>query len=166
VKSPAGVNTEITFPISEIYADLANRSLNQARFTVYAIPEVYQDEKVKLSPPDHLLLINKDSLNGFFENRKLHDNVTSFYASFDPNTYSYNFGNIAAMINYYKRQKSEPFDLTYYLIPVDITFSTTSSYNYSSTSTPTAIYNQMKPSAAMLERAPEKLKLDIIYSSF
>ena len=67
------------------------------------------------------------------------------------------------MINYYKRQKSEPFDLTYYLIPVDITFSTTS---YSSTSTPTAIYNQMKPSAAMLERAPEKLKLDIIYSSF
>lgn len=166
VKSPAGVNTEITFPISEIYADLANRSLNQARFTVYAIPEVYQDEKVKLSPPDHLLLINKDSLNGFFENRKLHDNVTSFYASFDPNTYSYNFGNIAAMINYYKRQKSEPFDLTYYLIPVDITFSTTSSYYYSSTSTPTAIYNQMKPSAAMLERAPEKLKLDIIYSSF
>ena len=46
VKSPAGVNTEITFPISEIYADLANRSLNQGRFTVYAIPEVYQDEKV------------------------------------------------------------------------------------------------------------------------
>ena len=117
VKSPAGVNTEVTFPISEIYSKLTNRSLNQARLMVYALPEANQDEKVKLSPPDHLLLVNKDSLKGFFENRRLHDNVTSFYASFDKETYSYNFGNIAAMINYYKRQKKEAFDLTYYLVP-------------------------------------------------
>lgn len=134
---------------------------------VYALPEANQDEKVKLSPPDHLLLVNKDSLKGFFENRRLHDNVTSFYASFDKETYSYNFGNIAAMINYYKRQKKEAFDLTYYLVPVDITFTTTGGSYYSpGTSTPTAIYNQMKPSAVMLENKPEKLKLDIIYSSF
>src|SRR5690554_5432116 len=163
IKSPAGVNTEIVFPISQVHDNLQSMALNLVNFTVYALPDESEKGMVKLSPPDYLLLINKDSLNGFFENRKLRDNVTSFFASFDPNTYSYNFGNIAAMINYYKRQKSEPFDLTYYLIPVDITFSTTS---YSSTSTPTAIYNQMKPSAAMLERAPEKLKLDIIYSSF
>ncbi|OPZ29311.1 MAG: hypothetical protein BWZ00_01134 [Bacteroidetes bacterium ADurb.BinA174] len=167
VKSPAGVNTEITFPISEIYSKLTNRSLNQARFIVYALPEANQDEKVKLSPPDHLLLVNKDSLKGFFENRRLHDNVTSFYASFNSETYSYNFGNIAAMINYYKRQKNEAFDLTYYLVPVDITFTTTGASYYSQgASTPTAIYNQMKPSAVMLENKPEKLKLDIIYSSF
>jgi len=167
IKSPAGVNTEVIFPISEIYSKLTNRSLNQARLMVYALPEANQDEKVKLSPPDHLLLVNKDSLKGFFENRRLHDNVTSFYASFDKETYSYNFGNIAAMINYYKRQKKEAFDLTYYLVPVDITFTTTGSSYYSSgTSTPTAIYNQMKPSAVMLENKPEKLKLDIIYSSF
>ena len=51
VKSPAGVNTEITFPISEIYSKLTTRSLNQARFMVYALPEASQDEKVKLSPP-------------------------------------------------------------------------------------------------------------------
>lgn len=167
VKSPAGVNTEITFPISEIYSKLTNRSLNLARFIVYALPEANQDEKVKLSPPDHLLLVNKDSLKGFFENRRLHDNVTSFYASFNSETYSYNFGNIAAMINYYKQQKNEAFDLTYYLVPVDITFTTTGASYYSQgTSTPTAIYNQMKPSAVMLENKPEKLKLDIIYSSF
>lgn len=167
IKSPAGVNTEITIPVSKIYSDLTTRSLNQARFVVYALPEANQDEKVKLTPPDYLLLINKDSLQGFFENRKLHDNVTSFYASFNQDTYSYNFGNIAAMINYYKKQKKEAFDLTYYLVPVDITFTTTGSSYYSTrTSTPTAIYNQMKPSAVMLENKPEKLKLDIIYSSF
>lgn len=167
VKSPAGVNTEITFPISKIYDKLKTRSLNQARFMVYAQPEANQDEKVKLSPPDHLLLVNKDSLKSFFENRRLHDNVTSFYASFNPETYSYNFGNIAAMINYYKKQNTNAFDLTYYLVPVDISFTTTGGSYYSQgTTTATAIYNQMKPSAAMLENKPEKLKLDIIYSSF
>ncbi|MDO5522720.1 MAG: DUF4270 domain-containing protein [Bacteroidia bacterium] len=167
VKSPAGVNTEITFPISEIYSDLSNRSLNQARLVVYALPEANQDETVKLTPPDHLLLVNKDSLQSFFENRRLADNVTSFYASFNNETYSYNFGNIAAMINYYKRQNNEAFDLTYYLVPVDITFTTTGGSYYSQgTTAATAIYNQMKPSAAMLESNPEKLKLDIIYSSF
>ncbi|MEA4951016.1 MAG: DUF4270 family protein, partial [Petrimonas sp.] len=117
---------------------------------------------VKLSPPDYLLLVNKDSLKGFFENRRLDDNVTSFYASFNKETYSYNFGNIAAMINYYKKQKKEAFDLTYCLVPVDITF-TTDQYGNSKA---TAIYNQMKPAAVMLENKPEKLKLDIIYTAF
>lgn len=163
VKSPAGVNTEITFPISKIYSELTTRSLNQARFMVYAIPEASQDEKVKLSPPDYLLLVNKDSLQNFFKNRKLYDNVTSFYAPFNRDTYSYNFGNIAAMINYYKRQKKEAFDLIYCLVPVDISFAAGSSQG---APVPTAIYNQMKPSAVMLENKPEKLKLDIIYSSF
>ncbi|MEA4905576.1 MAG: DUF4270 family protein, partial [Petrimonas sp.] len=162
VKSPAGVNTEITFPISDIYSKLSTRSLNQARLMVYALPEANQDEKVKLSPPDYLLLVNKDSLKGFFENRRLDDNVTSFYASFNKETYSYSFGNIAAMINYYKKKKKEAFDLTYCLVPVDITF-TTDQYGNSKA---TAIYNQMKPAAVMLENKPEKLKLDIIYTAF
>ena len=171
VKSPAGVNTQINFPITQLSANLLTSSLNQARLVVYALPEANQDEKVKLSPPDHLLLVNKDSVKIFFENRRLPDNLTSFVASFNSETYSYNFGNIAAMINYYNREHKKdakiPLDQTYYLVPVDITFTTTGASYYSQgTSTPTAIYNQMKPSAVMLENNPEKLKLDIIYSSF
>ena len=124
-----------------------------------------------MDTPDHLLLVNKDSVKIFFENRRLPDNLTSFVASFNSETYSYNFGNIAAMINYYNREHKKdakiPLDQTYYLVPVDITFTTTGASYYSQgTSTPTAIYNQMKPSAVMLENNPEKLKLDIIYSSF
>ena len=164
IKSPAGVNTEITFPISKIYDNLSSRALNQARFEIYALPEANQDNKVKLIPPDHLLLVNKDSLKGFFENRKLPDNITSYLATFNSSTYSYNFGNIAAMINYYKKQKKAAFDLTYYLIPIDVTFAT-DQYGRQ-TNTATAVYNQMKPSAVMLEKKPEKLKLDIVYSSF
>ena len=168
IKSPAGVNTEITFPISKIYSNLTTRSLNQARLVIYALPEANQSETVKISPPAYLLLINKESLKEFFEKRSLPDNVTSYVASFNQDTYSYNFGNIAAMINYYssehKKDNKKALDQVYYLVPVDATFATDQSGRL--TTTPTAIYNQMKPSGVMLENKPEKLKLDIIYSTF
>ena len=45
---------------------------------------------------------------------------------FDKSTYSYDFNNISAMMNYYNRTIGEdPEDLVYYLIPVDATITTT-----------------------------------------
>lgn len=164
VKSPAGVNTEITFPISKIYNNLTKRALNQAKFVVHALPEPQQNEFVKLSAPRHLLLINKDSLSGFFENRKLPDNITSFVTTFSSETYTYNFGNISAMINHYNKEKTEPFDLKYYLIPVDVTFQADQSGR--PTGTPIAVYNQMMPAGAMINGDPKKLRLEMIYSTF
>lgn len=170
VKSPAGVNTEITFPLSdpEIHEKLKSQALNLANFTVYAMPEPTENPMVKLSPPQYLLLVNKDSLNGFFEQRKLRDNVTSFLSdAFDATTYSYRFNNISTMINYYNQEHDgEPFDLVYYLIPVDIT-QTTSQTGYGTTSQVlTAIHNQMWPTAAVLDSREGNLKLELIFSSF
>ena len=169
VKSPAGVNTEITFPLSEpdIHDKLKTQALNLANFTVYAMPDASENPMVKLSPPNYLLLVNKDSLDGFFEKRKLIDNVTSFLSSkFDATTYSYKFNNISTMINHYNQKSQEkdgaPFDLTYYMIPVDVTFAT-DQYG-STTTTPTSIYNQMWPTAAMLDNRQGKLEL--IFSNF
>ena len=88
VKSPAGVNTEITFPVSEIHESLQSKALNLVNFTVYALPDATEDVKVKINPPNYLLLVNKDSLDGFFENRRIRDNVTSFLSEpFDANTF-------------------------------------------------------------------------------
>ncbi|KUK78155.1 MAG: hypothetical protein XD92_0492, partial [Proteiniphilum acetatigenes] len=71
VKSPAGVVTEITFPFSEIHHELKSRALNLANFTLYALPDAMENPLVKISPPDYLLLVNRDSLDGFFEKGKL-----------------------------------------------------------------------------------------------
>lgn len=162
VKSPAGVNTELHFPFSKLHAKLEAQALSLANLTIYALPEALENQTVKLSPPRHLLLVNKDSLEGFFENRKLPDNRTSFLSSaFDPNTYSYGFGNISAMVNHYNELNTNAFDLTYYLIPVDATIST-DSYNQQSL---TAIYNQMMPTAVMLDKRKGSLKLNMIFSS-
>ena len=168
IKSPAGVNTEITFPISEIHENLKSQALNLVNFTVYALPNEIDNEMVKLNPPDYLLLVNKDSLSGFFEKRRLRDNATSFLSEkFDANTYSYKFNNISTMINYYNQEyDGESYDLVYYLIPVDATFtSTQQSYYSAAQQVLTSIHNQMWPTAAMLDKRKGKLQLELIYSN-
>ena len=165
VKSPAGVNTEIIFPLSELNNKLKSQALNLAKFTIYAMPDAIENPMVKLSPPDYLLLVNKDSLAGFFEEKKLID-VTSFIsAKFDATTYSYQFSNISSMINHYNEElEGEPFDLVYYLIPVDVTFATDTYGN--TTTTPISISNQMWPTAAMLDKREGNLKQELIFSNF
>jgi len=169
VKSPAGVNTEIIFPLSELNNKLKSQALNLAKFTIYAMPDAIENPMVKLSPPDYLLLVNKDSLAGFFEKKKLPDNITSFLsAKFDASTYSYNFNNISTMINHYNEElNGAPFDLTYYLIPVDATIVTSQQSYYSSGSqSPTDVFNQLWPTAAMLDKREGNLKLELIFSNF
>ncbi|MDD3188805.1 MAG: DUF4270 domain-containing protein [Fermentimonas sp.] len=165
IKSPAGVNTELKFPISEIHENLQSKALNLVNFTVYALPDASDNEMVKLSPPDYLLLINKDSLNGFFENRKLRDNVTSFLSEkFDASTYSYKFNNISSLINYYNQANDgEPYDLVYYLIPVEATYSTVQQ-GYSSQQMLTKIQNLMWPTATVLDKREGSLQLELIFS--
>lgn len=171
VKSPVGVNTEVTFPVSTIHERLKKQALSQAKLVVYALPEGNENSNVKIAPPAHLLLINKDSLSGFFEKRKRPDNVTSYIAEFNKLTYSYDFKNISAMINYYKEQNKDktsneyqPFDLTYYLVPVDVTFAAGQGGQQSNI--PIAVYNQMQPGAAIIDKRPQNLKLDMIFSHF
>lgn len=174
IKSPAGVNTEIVFPFSQIYSKLKSQAINQAKLVIYAIPEANLEQTVKLSPPDYLLLIHKDSLivpnpqeNGFFEKRKLPDFKTSYIARFNKSSYSYDFGNISGLINHYNKLNDEPFDLTYYLVPVDATYVTSqSSMQSSGTETLTAVYNLMRPAAVQINKNPQKLKLEMIFSSF
>lgn len=168
IKSPAGVNTEIIFPFSQIYSKIKSHALNQARLVVNVIPDAITDETIKLTPPDYLLLIPKDSLfvdnlseNGFFEKRKLPDGKTSFVAKLNKTTYSYEFMNISSMVNHYKELQDEPFDLVYYLVPIDATYSTSGSTEILS-----FVNNLMKPTAARIDKRPEKLKLDMIFSSY
>lgn len=164
IKSPAGVITEITFPFSELNQKLSNQALNLANMRVLAIPE--EESMSKLLPPNYLLLVNKDSLEVFFENRRVPDNVTSFLSGrFDSSSYSYQFGNISTMVNYYNQKNDKkPFDLTYCLVPVDVTFGTDRYGN--PTTNPTSISHQMWPAGIKLDKREKNLKLDLIFSNF
>jgi hypothetical protein len=168
LKSPAGVITEITFPFSQIADQLESKALSLAKLTIQTIPDI-SDEKFKLSAPYAVLLINKDSLNGFFENRKMYNNLTTFYTTLD-SKYQYNFSNLSAMINYYKQQqanKNEKLkDITYLLVPVALQYTSTTSYYGYSTQTVSSMSHLMKPAAATISKKPENMQLDLIFSKF
>jgi hypothetical protein len=168
IKSPAGVNTELTFPISQVHDKLRAQALNLVDFTAFAMPDVMEIASVQLNPPSYLLLINKDSLNGFFERRKLPDNRTSFLSNrFDPQTFSYRFGNISSMFNHYLQELEEDEDLTYYLIPVDVAFTTAGGNMWSpGTQVITGVYNQMWPTAAILDKRQKSMRVSMIFSEF
>lgn len=167
LKSPAGVYTEITFPFSQIEDKLNSRALNLASFSVNAVPD-QSELKFNLKPPTYLLLLNKDSLEGFFSKRKMFDNVTSYYATFDATNYVYDFKDISAMINHYKKEATNNgtvSDLTYVLIPVNVGF-TQVNQGYSTVPIPSSVSNLMMPHATALHKAPESLNLKLIFSNF
>ena len=169
IKSPVGVKTEITIPVSQIHERLQQQALNLADFTVFAMPDAMEKITVRLNPPRHLLLINREDLPGFFERRQLPDNRTSFLsAPFDETTFSYRFSDISAMINHYMQQIDGPFDLVYYLIPVETIMTTTGGGNILMPPQQmlSAIQNQMWPAATVLDKRRGSMRISMVYSDF
>lgn len=160
IKSPAGVYTELEFPLIDKAAKLNNQALNLARFKVTALPDRDAELKFRLKPSPYLLLVNKDDLKEFFEKRKLPDNVTSFYAQLDQTTYTYDFGNLSTMINHYKEKNDGKVkNLTYVLVPIDVEISSINNQPQI-----TAVYNQMSPTGTTLFKAEDKMKMDLVFS--
>lgn len=160
IKSPAGVFTEVKFPLTEKADKLNNQALNLAKFRVTALPDEDANLRYKLTPSPYLLLVPKDEMKEFFEERKVPDNITSFYAKLDETTYTYDFGNLAAMINHYKEKSDgKVTDLNYLLVPIDVKTS------YISNQTQiTAVFNQMTPTATTLLKSKSKMKMDLVFS--
>jgi hypothetical protein len=68
------------------------------------------------------------------------------------------------MINYYNQEfDGEPYDLTYYLIPVDATY-TNVQQGYSTQQVLTKIQNLMWPTATILDKRAGSLQLELIFS--
>lgn len=162
MKTPAGVYTEFTIPLNEIIAKAGkNRKINAATLKIKGYTE--EEEKSGLIRPSAILLINRDSLPNFFYRRKLHDAETSFLISRNAASNTYDFQNLASIVNhyaeYYKDKATLP-DLKYIMIPVSM------SYVQGSTTTISDIYNLMYPTSAILRTDPNNLKMPIIFSEY
>ena len=145
-----------------------NEALNLANFSVFVMPDAMEDATIRLNPPNRLLLIQQDSLAGFFEQRRLPDNRTSFLSeSFDNQTFSYRFNNISAMINHYSQEMAQLEDLYFYLIPVEVATTTVGASMWSpGQQVVTGVYNQMWPAAAILDGREGSLRVSMVFSQF
>ena len=99
LKSPAGIFTEATLPISDIENELTGDTLNAVKLT-FTNYNQSSDKKFGMSTPRNVLLIRKKYKDSFFKDNQLSDGITS--SLFNPTTTSftqYTFNNITQMIN-------------------------------------------------------------------
>lgn len=131
LKSPAGIFTEVTLPIDDIMKGHEKDTLNTASISFPRLNNENEDNPYNFATPSTILMVQKDSLQSFFEKSKLADNRTSYTASYSSTgTYknAYTFQNIANLVSamYKNKGKGENWNKVV-LVPVNV-ITTTQGY--------------------------------------
>lgn len=131
LKSPAGIFTEVTLPIEDIMKGHEKDTLNTATVSFPRLNNDNEDNPYNFATPSTILMVQKDSLQSFFEKSKLADNRTSYTASYSSTgTYknAYTFQNIANLVSamYKNKGKGENWKKVV-LVPVNV-ITTTQGY--------------------------------------
>mgnify|MGYP000572811611 CR=1 FL=1 len=130
LKSPAGIFTEVTLPIEDIMKGHEKDTLT-ATISFPRLNNDNEDNPYNFATPSTILMVQKDSLQSFFEKSKLADNRTSYTASYsNTGTYknAYTFQNIANLVSamYKNKGKGENWNKVV-LVPVNV-ITTTQGY--------------------------------------
>lgn len=110
LKSPAGIFTEVTLPIEDIMRGHEKDTLNTATISFPRLNNDNEDNAYNFATPSTILMVQKDSLQSFFEKSKLADNRTSYTASYSSTgSYknAYTFQNIANLVSAMYKNKAE-----------------------------------------------------------
>lgn len=114
LKTPAGLCTEVKLPLKEMYEALGNDTLNSVSmsFTKYKnISETSQNSPYKMGTPQNLLLIRKNEVKDFFEQKQNYNSKTTFLGTYNSSTNSYSFSQVNRLISQIfsdMRTKEEP----------------------------------------------------------
>ncbi len=166
LKTPAGIFTELTLPVSEIMSGHETDSLNTAKIVLTRINDnVHSD--YSLAPPSTLLLIPESEMYSFFEQNKIADYKTSFLASYSSSYNTYTFNNIGGLVRHLYKNGDRTKDNwnKVVVIPVATTYNTSST-----TSELVKVTHDMSLSSTRLvggsgnSHAP--IKMTVIYSKF
>ena len=172
LKTPAGICTEMTLPISEIFNEHPNDSVSLAEVTLQRYNK--EQDKYQLGTPSYLLMVRKSEVKNFFGERKVNDNKTSFITTFDSSHNTYTYSNIARLLSYCQHEKmaeAEKAGITeaeweaqhpdwnkVLLIPVTVS-SNSSGYT-------TSVNHDMGLNSAKLIGGSTPLKMQVVYSKF
>ena len=104
LKSPAGIATELTLPVDEVFQGHDRDSVNRARLILTRLNALSTSD-FTLPMPQSLLLVRKQNLYSFFSNREVTDGRNSYTTSFDSNYNTYTFGNISLLLSQLHREK-------------------------------------------------------------
>lgn len=178
LKAPAGIATEITLPIDDIFEGHEGDSISRARVILTRMNSVTQSPWA-LDAPSKLLLVTNERKHSFFTTHSLADNETAFTTSFDSNYNTYTFSNIARLISYLHRQKqrgmkeqhlsSEAWNSLHpdwnrvTVIPVSIV---TTTDNSTGSAKQVAVNHDFSMSSARLVGGTQPIEMQVIYSGY
>ena len=178
VTSPAGLVTELTLPVDQIFEGHPNDTISRARVVMKRF-NGNQLSNLELPSPTTLLMVKKPELYSFFEKHKVSDNENSYTSAFETAYNTYTFTNIALLLSnlYHEKQsgmRSEGLTSQQWnerhpdwnrvvLVPVVLTTTTSQSTGLT---TPTAITNDFSLTSARLYGGTEPLEMQVIYSRY
>ena len=105
LKTPAGIGTEVTLPVKEIMAGHEKDSLSKARLILTRYNK--KEDNYTLGTPGHVLLVRKQDMKSFFENKQVSNSLTSYTTAFDATYNTYTFENICRLVSYIQAEKKE-----------------------------------------------------------
>ncbi|KGF23087.1 hypothetical protein HMPREF1651_03210 [Prevotella bivia DNF00188] len=169
LKTPAGLFTQLTLPITDILAGHENDTINSAKIEVKRVNN-NASSTYNFGIPQNVLMLPADSVETFFAKTRLNDNKTSFLASYNTTKNSYIFNNISGLISFFKQAKSPRSENwgKVVLVPVELQTTTTGS-GASQKTTVNMISNQMGLSSTKLlgnTSAGNGLRITVVYSKF
>lgn len=159
LKTPAGIFTLATLPADQVNI---KDTINSAKLTLTRYNDTVEGT-FKLGIPQNVLMVRLDDyLNGFFENYQVNDSRESYITTFDSKTNSYVFNNIARLITLMAKEKQEGKATENWnkvlLIPVELTKDSNGNI--------VKLNHDFNMSSARLMGGTDKIKLEVIYSSF
>ncbi len=178
LKTPAGIFTEIELPVEKIMEGHFNDSLLSVSMTVQRQNSLIPMNLYLIPAPNTILMIQKDSLNSFFEKESTYDYRDSFVANLSKNSYSFrNMGNMVTLMYTHMLVgslldpewiKKHPNWNKVVLVPVTTistaTATTTSSKN--TTATVSYICNNFGLTSTQLTGGNTPIKISVIYARF
>lgn len=162
LKTPAGIATEMTLPIEEIYKNHAQDSVSLANLTLIRYNK--EQSSHQLGSPSKILMVRKKDANNFFAKHRVSDGRTSFLASFNATSNTYYFSNIARLISYcyeeHKAATAEDEDWNKVLL-IPVTTSSNTSGNV------TSVTNEMSLTSVRLQGGTKDIiPIQVVYSKY
>jgi hypothetical protein len=169
LKSPDGIFTEVTLPVDEIKHNHENDTIASAKIVFRRLNDFNDNSEEILKDTKYLLMVERDSMYSFFEQRNLANNITSYLATYDSSKHTYTFNNISGLINHmYKNRNKTPDWNKVVLIPVEVT-TTTKQSSYSQITTVVAsINNELQITSTRLvggsNNPHEPIRISVVYN--
>lgn len=196
LKTPAGLCTQITLPVDEVYKGHENDTLNTARIVLLREQNEKEVNKYTFPFPKKLMILPADSLASFFANNRVANDRDSYITSYIGESRDtqgnlierldgYRFGNISGILRLMKKAKDdyisahpgttdEQYETLFpkwnKAVIVPVTTSTiTVTINYSSREVLSRVTHDMSLSSTKLvggKNNPNAIKMSCIYSKF